>query len=258
MAESTGFTRRHFLTVATVVTGGAGAIATAVPFVSSFKPSARAQALGAPVEVDVSKLELGRAAEGRVARPADLHPAPLRRDARALKDTALRLRDPDVEGLRAARLREERASQHQARVSRAGRRLHAPRLRAAASLRGGARPISGRLAGRLLLPVPRLEVRPRGPRLQGRSGADEPGRAAVPVRQRQHDPDRLGHGERIDGEHRSRRLRPPGPRLERARRVDRRSLPDDEAHQGARHRVLRVEELQHLVLLRRRSPPSCS
>jgi ubiquinol-cytochrome c reductase iron-sulfur subunit len=47
------------LTVATLVTGGAGAIATAVPFVSSFKPSARAQALGAPVEVDVSKLESG-------------------------------------------------------------------------------------------------------------------------------------------------------------------------------------------------------
>jgi len=59
MAESTGFTRRHFLTVATAVTGGAGVIATAVPFVSSFKPSARAQALGAPIEVDVSKLEVG-------------------------------------------------------------------------------------------------------------------------------------------------------------------------------------------------------
>jgi ubiquinol-cytochrome c reductase iron-sulfur subunit len=59
VAESTGFTRRHFLTVATAVTGGAGAIATAVPFVLSFRPSARAQALGAPVEVDVSKIELG-------------------------------------------------------------------------------------------------------------------------------------------------------------------------------------------------------
>jgi len=47
------------LTVATVVTGGVGAIATAVPFVASFKPSARAQALGAPVEIDVSKLETG-------------------------------------------------------------------------------------------------------------------------------------------------------------------------------------------------------
>lgn len=59
MSESTGFTRRHFLTVATVVTGGFGAVGAAVPFVASFRPSARAQALGAPVEVDVSKLEPG-------------------------------------------------------------------------------------------------------------------------------------------------------------------------------------------------------
>ena len=59
MTESSGFTRRHFLTVATAVTGGVGLAAAAVPFVASFKPSARAQALGAPVEVDVSKLEPG-------------------------------------------------------------------------------------------------------------------------------------------------------------------------------------------------------
>jgi ubiquinol-cytochrome c reductase iron-sulfur subunit len=59
MTDSTGFTRRHFLTVATAVTGGVGLAAAAVPFVSSFRPSARAQALGAPVEVDVSKLEPG-------------------------------------------------------------------------------------------------------------------------------------------------------------------------------------------------------
>src|SRR5690554_3218076 len=59
MAESTGFTRRHFLTVATAVTGAVGLVGTAVPFVASFKPSARAQALGAPVEFDVSKLEPG-------------------------------------------------------------------------------------------------------------------------------------------------------------------------------------------------------
>lgn len=63
MAESTGFTRRHFLTVATLVTGGAGAVATAVPFVASFNPSARAQALGGPVQFDVSKLEPGALAK---------------------------------------------------------------------------------------------------------------------------------------------------------------------------------------------------
>lgn len=59
MTETSGFTRRHFLTVATAVTGGVGVVAAAVPFVASFKPSARAQALGAPVEQDVSKIEPG-------------------------------------------------------------------------------------------------------------------------------------------------------------------------------------------------------
>jgi ubiquinol-cytochrome c reductase iron-sulfur subunit len=51
--------RRHFLTVATLVTGGAGMAAAAIPFLSSLKPSARAQALGAPVEVAVGSLEPG-------------------------------------------------------------------------------------------------------------------------------------------------------------------------------------------------------
>jgi ubiquinol-cytochrome c reductase iron-sulfur subunit len=51
--------RRHFLTVATAVTGGAGLVAVSIPFLSSFKPSARAQALGAPVEVPIGTLEPG-------------------------------------------------------------------------------------------------------------------------------------------------------------------------------------------------------
>jgi ubiquinol-cytochrome c reductase iron-sulfur subunit len=51
--------RRHFLLVATTVTGIAGAALTAVPFPASWKPSARAQALGAPVEADISKIEPG-------------------------------------------------------------------------------------------------------------------------------------------------------------------------------------------------------
>lgn len=51
--------RRHFLTVATTVVGGVGAVATAIPFLSSMQPSARARAAGAPVELDISKLEPG-------------------------------------------------------------------------------------------------------------------------------------------------------------------------------------------------------
>jgi len=59
MSEKSGMSRRHFLSVATSVTGTAGVIMAAVPFVMSFKPNARAQALGAPVQIDISKLENG-------------------------------------------------------------------------------------------------------------------------------------------------------------------------------------------------------
>ena len=51
--------RRQFLTTAATVTGGLGAVATAVPFVSTMTPSARAKAIGAPVEVDISALQPG-------------------------------------------------------------------------------------------------------------------------------------------------------------------------------------------------------
>ncbi len=51
--------RRHFLTVATVVTGAVGAGFAAIPFLSSLQPSARAQALGAPVEVPIGSLQPG-------------------------------------------------------------------------------------------------------------------------------------------------------------------------------------------------------
>jgi ubiquinol-cytochrome c reductase iron-sulfur subunit len=59
MTDNANFTRRHFLTAATTVTGGVGLAAFAVPLVASFRPSARALALGAPVEVDISKVEPG-------------------------------------------------------------------------------------------------------------------------------------------------------------------------------------------------------
>ena len=51
--------RRHFLTVATAVTGLAGVGAAAIPFLASLKPSARAQALGAPVEVPIGSMAPG-------------------------------------------------------------------------------------------------------------------------------------------------------------------------------------------------------
>ena len=58
-AENVDSGRRHFLLVATTATGLIGAGLTAVPFLASWRPSARAQALGAPVDADISKLEPG-------------------------------------------------------------------------------------------------------------------------------------------------------------------------------------------------------
>jgi ubiquinol-cytochrome c reductase iron-sulfur subunit len=51
---------RRFLTTATVLVGGAGAAITAVPFVKSWQPSERAKAIGAPVDVDISRIEPGQ------------------------------------------------------------------------------------------------------------------------------------------------------------------------------------------------------
>ena len=61
MAESTvDKGKRRFLIGATSVVGGVGAVAAATPFVMSFFPSERAKAAGAPVEVDIGKLEPGQ------------------------------------------------------------------------------------------------------------------------------------------------------------------------------------------------------
>lgn len=55
-AEQIDGGRRHFLLMATTAVGAVGAVATAVPFLASWRPSARAQAMGGPVEADLSKM----------------------------------------------------------------------------------------------------------------------------------------------------------------------------------------------------------
>ena len=52
--------RRRFLTATTAVVGGLGAAAVAVPFIKSWNPSEKAKAAGAPVSVDIGKLEEGQ------------------------------------------------------------------------------------------------------------------------------------------------------------------------------------------------------
>ena len=75
--------RRRFLTTAATVVGGVGAVAAAVPFVSNMNPSAKTKAIGAPVEVDISKLEPGgRMIEKWQGKPVWI----LRRTGEMLKD----------------------------------------------------------------------------------------------------------------------------------------------------------------------------
>jgi ubiquinol-cytochrome c reductase iron-sulfur subunit len=51
--------RRNFLIGATATVGTAGVVGVAVPFVGSFNPSARTLAAGAPVKIDIGKLNPG-------------------------------------------------------------------------------------------------------------------------------------------------------------------------------------------------------
>lgn len=52
--------RRRFLIATTSVVGAVGAGLAAVPFIKSWNPSAKAQAIGVPVEVNIGKLEHGQ------------------------------------------------------------------------------------------------------------------------------------------------------------------------------------------------------
>lgn len=51
--------RRRFLYIATGALGSVGAVGVATPFVRSWFPNEKAKAIGAPVSVDISKLEPG-------------------------------------------------------------------------------------------------------------------------------------------------------------------------------------------------------
>lgn len=57
--DSTNTGRRRFLVGSTSALGAAGVVGAAVPFVGSWNPSARARAAGAPVRIDVGRLQVG-------------------------------------------------------------------------------------------------------------------------------------------------------------------------------------------------------
>ena len=52
--------KRQFLTTALTVVGAVGSGYLAIPFLAQMQPSVKAMAAGAPVEVDISKIETGQ------------------------------------------------------------------------------------------------------------------------------------------------------------------------------------------------------
>lgn len=97
MTDSVNEGRRWFLIGASGAVGAVGAAGVAVPFVKSWNPSAKAKAAGAPVKVDISKLEPG----GRIIAEWRSKPVwVVRRTEETLVDLAKvegSLRDPNSE-----------------------------------------------------------------------------------------------------------------------------------------------------------------
>ncbi len=89
--------KRRFLVAATTVVGGVGLAAVAIPFIQLMEPSDSVSAAGAPIDVDISKLEPGAmitvAWRGRPVWV--LHRTP--EQLKILQDASLieKLRDPD-------------------------------------------------------------------------------------------------------------------------------------------------------------------
>ena len=61
--EETITTRRKVLIGMTATVGAVGASFAAVPFIASWNPSAKAKAVGGPVRIDVSKMQIGQKIE---------------------------------------------------------------------------------------------------------------------------------------------------------------------------------------------------
>lgn len=97
MAEQTDLGRRRFLTATCAVVGGTGVAVAAIPFLSTFQPSAKALSAGAPTLSDISKIaEGGQLIEVWRKRPVWI----IRRSKETLAALAgedSRLRDPKSE-----------------------------------------------------------------------------------------------------------------------------------------------------------------
>ncbi len=173
--------RRRFLTAAASVVGGVGAVYVAVPFLASMAPSERARAAGAPVEVDISKLEPGQKinVEWRgkpvwvVKRTPEMLGSLSGMDGSPADPTSEAPQQPDYAKNANRSIKPEI-------LVLVGICTHlgcSPTYQAGS----GAGRHGCRLEGRFLLPLPRFEIRPRRSRLQRCAGPHQPDRSAAPL-----------------------------------------------------------------------------
>ena len=188
MAEATvNEGKRRFLVGATSVVGGIGAVAVATPFVMSLFPSERAKAAGAPVEVDISKLEPGQKIDvewrGKVVWVINRTNPMLA----SLPKLDPKLADPNSnQSQQPGDCKNEHRSIKDNVLVMIGICTHlgcSPTYRPEI----GPADLGPDWLGRVLLSVSPEQVRPRGPRLLRRAGADEPPGAAAQVRDRHQD-----------------------------------------------------------------------
>lgn len=173
--------RRRFLVAATSVVGAAGAVGAAVPFVGSWFPSAKAKAAGAPVQVNVGKIDPGQQiiAEWRGKPVFIVHRTKEMLDA--LPSLEGQLADPD-----------SKASEQPEYVDPKLRSIKpelavivgiCTHLGCSPTFRPEVAPPTSVRTGRVATsPLPRLPLRPRRSCLQRPASAAEPADSALYVR----------------------------------------------------------------------------
>ncbi len=91
--------RRKMLTVSASVVGAVGTGVAVMPFLSTMSPSARALASGAPVEVDISKMEAGQKIQVEWRRKPVWIVKRSKEMVSLLDSTSDRVRDPNSDDL---------------------------------------------------------------------------------------------------------------------------------------------------------------
>ena len=168
-------------------------VLAAVPFVESWEPSERARALGAPVVVDISKLEIGQMIIATWRKQVIYIVAPpARRWSTSCRRTTSKLKDPNSkDSIQPAYAKNEMRSRRADVLVLIGICTHLGCLPKQFFDPGD--PVLGRqLAGRIPLSLPWFALRSGRPRVRRLAGADQPERAAVQLQGPAHAGGRAG------------------------------------------------------------------